>query len=698
MAFYQNTNLTTITCPNVTAISEQAFYNDTNLTTLECPKATYIGKKSFQNCNCLTKAYCPAATTIDDYAFQSCSALSDLTITQLVTMGDYAFGSCSSLKKVSLPSTLVKIGNHAFEWAGLDSSQNDNETFIIPSSVTTLGTHAFFHCGSLQKVAFEAESPIETIPENCFDGTALTDIALPKNLKRIEHTAFWSCHFTSFEIPDTVTYIAYEAFSQCKNLTSITIPASVAEIGDASSGYGTFNNCTSLTTLIIESSNQRLNIGKYAFTNCSSLKTLTIKKSNYVLDIRDGCFQNTGFENLALSNRTISMGVSVFTGCNSLTTLTFGDADIKMWGSDFKGLTNLKTINFESSSIPLYIGSSCFEGCSGLTSLDFSSRPVWIGQIKDLNNNISSDLWNAFQSCSNLTELKFGSFTGNYNYIGPRAFALCSKLNNITWGNSVQYIRQYAFDSTALTTVNLSLCSNLTALNGFSYCVSLTSVIYPTSITSIGESCFSGSTSLKTVSSSSSDTNGVYLSSSISSIGNSAFSNCTAITIVKSQCAGALRLGASAFSNCTSLKIFSQDTSGSLTYGENVFSSDSALMYIVLPSNFDTNTSNFMLVGGLSQFSSTGSAYICFANGKTYFDFSGDNPTWVKISTSGSDIAKLAYYSGNGRESSGTYYEWSWNTNNTDIFVVTKTVSSTSSNSIRLFGFLSTKKEERLSL
>lgn len=700
-AFYNCSFLTEVNLGSIETVGKMAFYQaseNATLTKVSFGNVKTIGESSFENNTGLTDVNCPNATIINDSAFKNCKSLSNLTITKLVTLGNSAFENCSSLKKVVLPSSLLTIGSKAFYHSGLDSSQNDDSTFIIPSSVTSLGDHAFWLCSSLKKVKFGDDSTIETIPISCFDGTGLTDIILPRNLKTIEHTAFWSCPFTSFEIPDTVKTIAYEAFSQCKNLQSITIPASVVDIGDTdeNSDHGAFNSCTSLQTVIIESSNQRLNIGSYAFKNCSALKTLTIKKSNYVLDFHEGCFQNTGFETLTLSNRTMSMASSVFTGCNQLKTLTFGDADIKMWGSDFQGLTNLTTINFESSSIPLYIGKACFEGCTSLTSLDFSNRPVWIGQINDLNNNISPNQWNVFQNCTSLTQLKFGSFTDNYNYIGPRAFALC-KLNNVTWGNSIKYIQQYAFDSTKLVTVDLSSCTQLTALNGFSNCTSLKSVLYPTSITSIGESCFSGSTSLTTVSSSSGNTNGVYLSSSIASIGNSAFTNCSAITIVKSEYTGALSLGSSVFSGCTSLTLFSQDTSGSLTYGDNIFSSDNNLKYIVLPSGFDTNSSK-QLVNGLTNFSQAknGDAFICFSKGKDSFTIKSSNPPkWVCIVSDGSLIVQMAFYS---ESSTATSYNlWEWNADKTSIVITQMSSTNSSSSSLNNSSpFLFKRKEERL--
>ena len=741
MAFYQNTNLTTITCPNVTTISDQAFYKDTKLTTLECPKATYIGKNSFQSCNSLTKAYCPAATKIDDSAFQSCIALSDLTISSAIKLGASAFEETKNLQYLKLPNTLTEIGNNCFENSTIKSDSSTSTVFTIPKSVTSLGTRAFRECDKLVNVVFESGSVLESISDSCFDNCSnLSQVTLPENLTSINRVAFWGCAFTKLEFPSSIQSIGYQAFdhgptnwgdnnrSQLKSIIfkgsthNLTIEEETFRYSEAlesitfeecsselTIGKNAFAQCTSLTSLTLPD-RPKIHLYESAFNNCSSLSNIVIQQSTGELHIHEGCFSNCrGLTDLTFENRSkISVGSNAFENCTGLRSVTINDVDVKFWSDVFKGCTSLSTItiNESTTNTPVYFSTSVFASCP-ITTLNFSKRPVWLGKLVNMNaaanvvdTNISWGSGKIFEGCTSLTSVIFGDFDYG-NYIGEGVFSGCTSLKDVTWGSSITNIGKDAFKSTKLTSVDLSACTNasFTTLNGFSKCTSLTSFIYPSQITSIGESCFSGSAALKTVSSSSTDTNGVYLSSKMSSIGNSAFSNCTAITIVKSECTGVLSLGVSAFSNCTSLKIFSQDTSGSLTYGENVFSSDSALMYIVLPSNFDISTSTSMLVGGLSQFSSSGSAYICFANGKKYFDFTGDNPTWVKINTSGSDIAELAYYTGNGKESSGTYYEWSWkDTNKTDISVVTKTVSSTSSNSIRLFGFLSTKKEERPSL
>ena len=74
-----------------------------------------------------------------------------------------------------------------------------------------------------------------------------------------------------------------QAFSYCKNLTSITLPNSVTCIGDSA-----FSGCKSLTDITIPDS--VMSIGNYAFENCENLTNITIPSS--VTNIGQRAFQD----------------------------------------------------------------------------------------------------------------------------------------------------------------------------------------------------------------------------------------------------------------------------------------------------------------------------------------------------------------------------------------------------------------------
>ena len=95
------------------------------------------------------------------------------------------------------------------------------------------------------------EINVTTIEDNAFaDCTDLTSITIPSGVTTIGDDAFARCYnLTSITIPASVTTIGGYVFSDCKNLTSVTIPSGVTAIGD-----GAFSGCESLTSITIPAS------------------------------------------------------------------------------------------------------------------------------------------------------------------------------------------------------------------------------------------------------------------------------------------------------------------------------------------------------------------------------------------------------------------------------------------------------------
>ena len=118
-----------------------------------------------------------------------------------------AFGGCKNLKEISLPDSLVVIGEYALAKSGLTSIE-------IPDSVTRINARALADCPDLSSVK------------------------LPPNLEYIGESAFSHCtSLTSLEIPDSVPHIYSYAFSE-SGLTECTLPKSLNNLGSKIFGYG----------------------------------------------------------------------------------------------------------------------------------------------------------------------------------------------------------------------------------------------------------------------------------------------------------------------------------------------------------------------------------------------------------------------------------------------------------------------------
>lgn len=171
------------------------------------------------------------------------------------------------------------------------------------------------------------------------------------------------------------TSINYEAFSNCTNLTSITIPNNIMSIG-----FEAFRKCSSLTNIVIPDS--VTSIGNYAFEKCSNLTNITI------------------------GNGVTQIGARAFTECSKLKNIYI--TDIAAW-CNISGLTNL--INYISINRNLYLNNEL------ITSL----------VIPDSVTSISDSAFDG--CCKSLTDVTISNSVTN---IGNSAFSRCNNLVNIT--------------------------------------------------------------------------------------------------------------------------------------------------------------------------------------------------------------------------------------------------------------------------
>ena len=161
-----------------------------------------------------------------------------------------------------IPNSVTSIGSHAFYYCSSLTS------VVIPNSVTSIGDYAFNHCSSLTSV--EIPNSVTSIGSSAFYYCSrLTSVVISNSVTSIGSSAFSGCSsLTSVEIPNSVTSIGGDAFRNCSRLTSVVIGNSVTSIGEDA-----FNSCSSLTSVVI--GNSVTSIGIYAFYDCYNLKSIT---------------------------------------------------------------------------------------------------------------------------------------------------------------------------------------------------------------------------------------------------------------------------------------------------------------------------------------------------------------------------------------------------------------------------------------
>ena len=368
-AFRACDGLTSITIPgSVTEIGEQAFCVCRNLAEITIfGNKTVIGEGAFRACYSLTSATIGnGVSAIGEYAFDSCGSLTTITIPASVTVigegafcfcedletitvdpenpvyhsqgnciietasqtliagcnnsvipsdgsvtviGSSAFSYCQRLTDIGIPDCVTEIGNYAFlVCISLESVE-------IPASVTAIGEGAFNFCDSLETIIVNPENPVYHSQGNCIIETA-------------SQTLIAGCNNSVIPSDGSVTVIGSSAFSYCKGLTSIEIPASVTEIGNYA-----FLFCVSLESINIPASVTV--IGEGAFRACDSLKSIELPDS--VTEIGSYAFSIcAGLESIKIPASVTMIGDYAFHSCSSLTEIDFSGTK-EQWNLIAKG-------------------------------------------------------------------------------------------------------------------------------------------------------------------------------------------------------------------------------------------------------------------------------------------------------------------------------------------------------------------------
>ena len=542
-----------------------------------------------------------SVTEIKDYAFYGCTGLTSVTISETLTsIGSSAFYDCYKLVEIYNKSSLsITAGSYDNGYVGYYAKNvytDENGSRITD----TADGYRFFHDGTdVYLVGYYGEETEITLPSSfvAYDGSTV-------NTYNIGDYAFYgNTSITSLTITDSVVGIGENAFCQilslrnlviepgiealpqgflygCSSLESITIPFVGKEAGNTSSeayqylfGYifGTtaYTGGTQVEQYYYGSNPFYPNVIKYyipsslrnvtvtdgnipvgAFSGCVMLTSVTI--GNSVTSIGDSAFVGcTGLTSVTIGNSVTSIGSSVFSGCTGLTSVTIGDSVTSIGDEAFNNCTGLTSVTIPDSVTS--IGEDAFSGCTGLTSVIVGNAVTSIGRY-------------AFDNCYKLVEVynksSLNITAGSYDHgeVGYYAKNVYTEENGSWLTDTADgyrffydgmkgYLVSYYGEATDIT-----LPDSFTAYDGtnvntyeiYKYAfygnISLTSVVIPDSVTSIGESAFENCTGLTLV----------MIGNSVTSIGWAAFRNCTglaSVTIGNSV----ESIGSYAFSGCTNL-------------------------------------------------------------------------------------------------------------------------------------------------
>ena len=189
----------------------------------------------------------------------------------VVSVGERAFSGIAEITGVILPPTITDIGPYAFSYC-----TSINGTLTIGEGVIAIGRSAFYGCGSITSVVFNAvncESMGGTRSGTVFGNCrSLKKITFGSHVKRIPDYAFAGMDGLRFEwsLPRDLEYIGEYAFAYCNGISgTLRIPDGVKKIG----AYA-FAQCHAMRQLEIPA--RIKNIEQRAFYQCVNLNQIKV--------------------------------------------------------------------------------------------------------------------------------------------------------------------------------------------------------------------------------------------------------------------------------------------------------------------------------------------------------------------------------------------------------------------------------------
>lgn len=523
--FESCSNLTKITLPDsITTICDNAFKNCTLLTTIEIPNSvTSIGESAFYNCASLKSIYIPnSVTSIETAAFSGCVSLVSYCEASYRPKGWDTFWNMLSrpiywginklnfYEKEGIQYIVDKDTKEAF----VSRYVGKEDKVVIQKKITLNDVE--YNVLSIDEFAFKATSNLKYIyiPDTIQtfsldeiinnDGVVVyLESSKVESFISVKYVAYCGVNEQNFYQEDKVQYLI-----DFENKTASIL----RYVGD--------DEHVILKDNIIIDNNEFIvtSIGSCAFYK-NNLKTIEIPDS--ISSIGSGAFSTCGnLEYIDFSETLTSIGAAAFFNCYSLKKIFIPKTLSKIEYNAFMGCGCL--VIYSESEIPL-------------NDWYFTHHTIYYGINDDTIYNKDCIEYVLDPETKTATVSRFiGNHTNpkieqyinvnNQTYevivIGKSSFRK-TNIEDIIIPDSVTSIGDSAF-SGCTKLINIEIPTSVTSIgnSAFNYCKSLTNIEIPTSITSIGESTFSGCTSLINIE----------IPDSVTSIGSYAFEGCSNLT------------------------------------------------------------------------------------------------------------------------------------------------------------------------
>ena len=398
---FEGSTLTGIVLPDtVSEIGSRAFYGCERLSSLTIPTSVKtIGLDAFLVEKNEAKSFVPWIYTREsDYVVVGDGVLvayigaspAEMKIPKGVKQICRFYFGGESISKLTLPSSLTRIGISAFE------NFTNIAALKLPGKVESIAEKAFYNCRSLEK------------------------LEIPKSVKQIGDGAFGCCSSLKNVSVLGAKTIGAEAFANCMKLQRVKLPSSLTEIGAKA-----FYDCSQLEDIKIPNSVLTLGPGALrgtAWMAAQSDKEFAVTSNGMLVGYNGKGGQVT------VEDPSILIIADAFSGRNDITDVILGNSVTRISDSAFENCTSLVAVI--TSKYMVSIGKYAFAGCTSLRQADLLSGITDIGEY-------------AFAGCSVLEKIVLPE---NLKTISERCFSRCTALRSVTLPTALKTIEKNAFN------------------------------------------------------------------------------------------------------------------------------------------------------------------------------------------------------------------------------------------------------------
>ena len=246
---------------------------------------------------------------------------------------------------------------------------------VVEEGVTTIGEDAFYWCENLTDLTLP--STLVSIGHGAFGYCSIAEVDLPEGLLTL--AGFNGNPITEVVIPDSVTTIDDNTFTECSELTSVILPSSLEYLGTRA-----FSSCINLSQIVMPQMPNFQSFGMMGsiFSGCAftDLDWYTLSEIGYQM------FNSNAFVELEIPECVTIVNDFAFEGCDSMTKVTVPAGVTYLGSVAFGSCTALEEVYFLGDAPEL--GADLVQRLTDVTFYYPAGNETWTADVRNTYDGV----------------------------------------------------------------------------------------------------------------------------------------------------------------------------------------------------------------------------------------------------------------------------------------------------------------------